>query len=299
MHMRFATYLSYGHPRPAVVGDDDIIDLELACQILQAEHLIPSGAAPQSLLALIRLEQAGIDLVEAVLAHRAYLARACRPIASVRFAAPIPHPPHVYCVASNYIPLKAEQVRLQRSPAFYSKDPNTVIGPGDAIRLHPELTDEVDYEAELAVVIGRKVSNVGPDQAARAVFGYTCLNDVTARDVMRRPKKWLLGKNLDTFCPTGPVVVHCSELPWPPSCGVIARVNGEIRQFAEIADLVFDIPTLISYLSVSQPLEWGDIVATGTPFGVGADLRPPRFLRPGDRVEVEVTGVGRLANPCV
>ena len=233
------------------------------------------------------------------------------PLDRVRLLAPFgPAPRQIFCVGKNYSEHAAEFERSgydsgaagngggNSYPVIFSKAARSVIGPDDGIPDHASLTNALDYEAELAVVIGLGGRSISRADAFEHVFGYTVLNDVTARDLQRNHQQWFLGKSLDGFCPIGPFVVTRDEVD-AGSLTVRCWVNGELRQSANTADLIFDIPTLIATISAGITLEPGDVIATGTPSGVGAGFDPPRFLRAGDRVTVEVDQVGRLSNPVV
>jgi 2-keto-4-pentenoate hydratase/2-oxohepta-3-ene-1,7-dioic acid hydratase in catechol pathway len=177
----------------------------------------------------------------------------------------------------------------------FTKAPSTVVGPGADIDPHPGVTSELDYEAELGVIIGRGGRGISVEAAADHVWGYTIVNDVTARDLQKTHKQWFLGKSLDTFCPMGPYAVTADEVGDGP-LEVVCTVNGEVRQRASTADLIFDIPTIIATISAGITLQPGDVIATGTPAGVGIGFTPPRFLRGGDVVEITITGLGTLTN---
>ncbi len=185
---------------------------------------------------------------------------------------------------------------LPKYPVVFSKPPTTVIGPEMDIDSHPGVTEQLDYEGELAVVIGSKAKSVKKESAFEYVFGYTIINDVTARDKQRLHGQWLLGKSFDTFCPMGPVLVNKDALAHPHSLQLTTRVNGEVRQSSNTSLMIFDIPTLIATITAGTTLEPGDIIATGTPAGVGKGFKPPRFLKAGDTVEVEIEGIGLLRN---
>jgi 2-keto-4-pentenoate hydratase/2-oxohepta-3-ene-1,7-dioic acid hydratase in catechol pathway len=154
----------------------------------------------------------------------------------------------------------------------------------------------VDYEAELALIIGKKGKDIAPEDAEQYVFGYTVINDVSARDLQKRHEQWFKGKNLDTFCPMGPCLIEKDDLPYPPELDIRCTVNGEIRQDSNTRKLIFDIPTIISDLSKGMTLLPGDIISTGTPSGVGVGFTPPRFLADGDRIECRIEGIGTLSN---
>ncbi|WP_404711966.1 fumarylacetoacetate hydrolase family protein [Sphingomonas sp. MMS24-J13] len=223
------------------------------------------------------------------------------PLDEVALLAPIPLPRrNIFCVGKNYRDHIAEmRVGAEAPPEYpilFSKVPQTVIAPGDAIRIPTGVSEAIDYEAELAVVIGTQGRGIKAADAWGHIFGYTILNDVTARDLQRRHTQWLIGKSLDSFCPMGPWIVTAEALD-AKAIDVALWVNGEQRQKANTSDLIFDIPTIIETLSAGITLYPGDIIATGTPAGVGAGFKPPRFLKAGDEVVIEIEGIGRLNNP--
>lgn len=234
------------------------------------------------------------------------------PLDAVRLRAPLPRPPrNILCVGKNYHAHAREFSRsgfdssagpggddIPAAPIVFTKAPETVIGPEEPIVLPAGVSAQVDYEAELAVVIGRAGRGIAPERALDHVWGYTIVNDVTARDLQRTHKQWFLGKSIDTFCPMGPWIATADEIDCR-ALDVTCRVDGDLRQSASTADLIFDIPTLIATLSAGLTLRPGDVIATGTPAGVGIGFDPPRFLKTGDRVEIEITGLGRLVNPVV
>lgn len=187
---------------------------------------------------------------------------------------------------------------MPSEPFFFSKLPGAVVGPGEPIRI-PAPETHTDYEVELAVVIGRTATRVARAEALDHVFGYTVTNDVSARDVQFRDSQITLGKNADSFCPLGPEVVTADELPDPSALHVASYVNGERRQHSATSNWLFDVPTLIEFVTRTITLEPGDLVTTGTPSGVAAFRNPPPWLRPGDEVTVEVEEIGRLTNPVV
>jgi 2-keto-4-pentenoate hydratase/2-oxohepta-3-ene-1,7-dioic acid hydratase in catechol pathway len=227
------------------------------------------------------------------------------PAAALRLAAPLPEPrKNVFCVGRNYREHIAEGERAQNAkigvseaPVFFTKPRTAIRGPGDAVPIFPHVSTKIDYEVELAVVIGRAGRDIPKDRAYEHVFGYTILNDVTARDVQRRHGgQYFKGKGLDGSCPIGPWIVTADALPDPMNLGIRLAVNGETRQDANTGEMIFDIPTLIAALSEGLTLEPGDIIATGTPSGVGYAMDPPRYLGHGDRVTCEIDGIGRLEN---
>jgi 2-keto-4-pentenoate hydratase/2-oxohepta-3-ene-1,7-dioic acid hydratase in catechol pathway len=226
----------------------------------------------------------------------------------VRLIAPLPSPRrNIFCVGKNYREHAREFAQsgfeagavkgqeIDQFPAVFTKPPSSVVGPGATVELHPGVTSMVDYEVELALVIGTAGRNIGREDAYRHIWGYTIVNDVTARDRQRNHKQWFLGKALDTFCPMGPWITTADEVD-PENLDVRCWVNGELRQDANTRDLIFDIPSLIETISAGLTLLPGDIIATGTPAGVGIGLNPPRFLQPGDTVTMSITGLGVLSN---
>lgn len=234
------------------------------------------------------------------------------PLSAVKVEAPIPRPArNVMCVGKNYHEHAKEFTRsgfdssassaadaIPTAPIVFTKAPECVVADGADI-LYPEgVSDSVDYEAELGLVIGRGGRGVAKADAYSHVFGYTIINDVTARDLQGKHKQWFLGKSLDTFCPMGPWLVTADAVD-PENLGVRCWVNDELRQDANTRDLIFDIPTLIETISAGITLQPGDVIATGTPVGVGIGFTPPKFLQRGDRVTIEIDGLGRLSNEVV
>jgi 2-keto-4-pentenoate hydratase/2-oxohepta-3-ene-1,7-dioic acid hydratase in catechol pathway len=227
----------------------------------------------------------------------------------VAWGSPIPHPVrNIVAVGKNYAAHAGEfagsagaasgvAAELPEHPIFFTKATGSVIGLGEPIPVSADPTGTSDYEGELAVVIGVGGRNIAAEQAWEHVFGVTALNDVTARDLQRRHGQWFLGKSLDGYCPLGPELVTPDELPPVDELAVTTHVNGELRQSGVLAELVFDVPRLIATLSTAMTLVPGDVIATGTPQGVGVGFDPPCYLRPGDRVAVTVSGVGTLENP--
>jgi 2,4-didehydro-3-deoxy-L-rhamnonate hydrolase len=213
---------------------------------------------------------------------------------------PIARPSKIICAGVNYRDHAEETgIAVPRQPVLFAKWPSSLIGPGDPIVL-PPFTTQVDYEAELAVVIGRGVRDVSPENALEAVSGVTCLNDVSARDLQFADGgQWTVAKSLDTFCPVGPRVVPLEEIGDPQRLGIRCVINGEVLQESNTANMIFSIAELIAFASRGIKLEPGDLIATGTPAGVGFTRNPPRFLRSGDEVTVELDGVGTLTNPVV
>ena len=232
---------------------------------------------------------------------------AWRPLDGLRLRAPLVPRRNVFCVGKNYHEHAAEFARsgfdtsaakgetAPAAPVVFTKAPSTVVGPGDEVLPFTELTRQLDYEAELAVVIGKPGRGIRPEDAWNHVWGYTIVNDVTARDLQQKHRQWFIGKSLDTFCPMGPWIVTADEVD-AANLQVRCWINDELRQNANTRDLIFDIPTIIATLSAGMELQPGDVIATGTPAGVGIGFTPPRFLVPGDRMKIEIEGIGTLEN---
>jgi 2-keto-4-pentenoate hydratase/2-oxohepta-3-ene-1,7-dioic acid hydratase in catechol pathway len=231
-------------------------------------------------------------------------------LSAVKLKAPVPLPlRNIMCVGKNYHEHAKEfsasgfdssstsaADAIPTAPIIFTKVPQSVIGPDEPIRYPVGVSEQLDYEAELAVIVGQGGRGIAKVDAMKHVWGYTIVNDVTARDLQARHKQWFLGKSMDSFAPMGPWCVTADEVDLA-SAGIRCWVNGELRQDARIADLIFDIPTLISTISAGITLMPGDIIATGTPAGVGIGFKPPKFLKKGDIVAMEVDGIGRLTNP--
>jgi 2-keto-4-pentenoate hydratase/2-oxohepta-3-ene-1,7-dioic acid hydratase in catechol pathway len=230
------------------------------------------------------------------------------PLDSVELVAPIPVPRrNIFCVGKNYRDHVLEFGRsgydspdrsqdMPEHPVVFAKATTSVTGPFDDIEPHHDVTSELDYEAELGVIIGRGGRGITREQAFAHVWGYTIVDDFTARDLQRKHKQWLIGKSLDTHCPMGPYAVSADEIADVTALQVESRVNGEPRQSAPVKDLIFDIPELIATISAGITLLPGDIIATGTPAGVGIGFDPPRFVVSGDVIEMSVTGLGMQRN---
>jgi 2-keto-4-pentenoate hydratase/2-oxohepta-3-ene-1,7-dioic acid hydratase in catechol pathway len=210
---------------------------------------------------------------------------------------PIERPQKIICVGLNYRDHAEEQgTPLPEAPLLFAKWPNALIGPGDPIVI-PSITHQVDYEAELGVVIGERVQGISKANALQAVRGYLCLNDVSARDLQFSDGQWTRAKSLDTFCPIGPELIPADDVPDPQSLAIRAVVNGEALQDSSTSKMIFTVAEIIAHVSRAITLEPGDLIATGTPAGVGAFRDPPIWLRPGDEVTIEIEGVGSLTNP--
>ena len=293
--VRLASFLADGAPRYGALTADGTAILDLSA----------AGIAPD-LQAFVALGAAG--LARAADAMASASARSY-PVASVLLHAPFPQLSRtLMCVGKNYRDHAAEfhgsgfdstagAVAVPDVPIIFVKHPGAVIAPGAPIVAANDPTATVDYEGELAVVIGERAHRVPAADAMRHVYGYTIVNDVTSRELQSRHKQWFVGKSIDTFCPMGPYLVTADEIVDVGALRLQTFVNGELRQNALVADLIFDIPTLIATISATTTLLPGDIIATGTPAGVGIGFTPPKYLRAGDRVRIAIDHLGELENP--
>ena len=286
--MRIASYQQNGQRHVGIVSIDG--------QSVTPLNLTP-GQATTGVLALI---ERGGDLTQLGALYGTPLA-----LAAVRLEAPIPIPRrNIFCIGRNYHAharelsasvFKDNNANPASWPIVFTKVPECVVGPYDNVMLPNGISEQIDYESELAVVIGTGGRNISREDALRHVFGYTIVNDVTARDVQMRHQQWDLGKSFDTFCPMGPWIVTADELDGT-NTRVRGWVNGELRQDGQTTDLIFDIPTLIETCSRGITLYPGDVIATGTPAGVGMGLNPPQYLKSGDIVRIEIDGIGTIEN---
>ena len=293
--MQLVTYQSDGNWRAGIALDDRIVDAEAAAE---AANLAQDNAADWT---------SNRYIIQVSSDERAVLENAARGLATSQFAVhadavrlgpPIVDPEKIICLGLNYRDHAQEaNLPIPPVPNLFAKYRNTLTGPASPILL-PNVSQEIDYEAELAVVIGRRCKNVTPADALSVVAGYMAFNDVSARDVQMRTSQWLAGTALDTFGPCGPALV-VNEIRDPQSLDVSTRVNGETLQQRNTRDMIFSVAESIAFISRLMTLEPGDIVATGTPAGVGFKRSPPIFLQHGDVVEVEVEGIGVLRNPVI
>ena len=259
-------------------------------------------SAPSTMAECCALGAEGLDRLTNLVAQAPRL-----PLADVTLHAPFPRPArNIFCVGKNYheharefaqsgFDASAKEI-VPEAPVIFTKPPSAVIGPGDAIPGYLDPTSSVDYEGELTIVIGKGGRGIAKDAALDHVFGYTIINDVTSRTLQHKHRQWVIGKGIDGFCPMGPAVMTADEAPDPRKLHLRTWVNGDLRQDVSVADLIFDIPTLISTISAYITLEPGDLIATGTPVGVGLGFNPPKFLQKGDVVRIEIGGIGVLEN---
>lgn len=225
------------------------------------------------------------------------------PKSKVQLLAPVLPPKNILCIGKNYYEHILEfdgsvqdMERVKEKPIFFSKALSSITGPDSPIFLHDAVTNSVDYEAELAVVIGKRGIYISKEDALQHVYGYTILNDITARDLQKDHQQWFRGKSLDSHCPIGPWVVTADEIQNPQNLSIQSRINGEIRQKSNTKQMMHGVAALIEALSKGMTLEVGDVIATGTPKGVGMGFRPPKFLTHGDLVEIIIENIGTLSN---
>jgi 2-keto-4-pentenoate hydratase/2-oxohepta-3-ene-1,7-dioic acid hydratase in catechol pathway len=285
--MRLVTYRADGAVQIGAVEGEEVVDL--------------SAVAP-SMLDLIEQGPQGLSKARAALATGAR-----RPLAEVALLAPIPRPrKNIVCLGMNYAEHAYESARsrgqpevLPEHPVFFSKPPTTVNDPDGQIPYWPGVSEQIDWEVELGFVIGRAGIFIRPEEALDYVFGYTIVNDVSARDVQNRHQQFLKGKSLDGYAPMGPWIVTADEIADPHALGLRLRVNGKTMQDSTTGDLVFKIPQILSVYTQGTTVEPGDIFITGTPSGVGMGMKPQQWLKPGDVMEAEVDGIGVLRNSVV
>lgn len=296
--------------RVGLVREQEIVDVDLAARALNS---IPHD----QILDLLDHQAESISMLQAILEKargrrfsevRTFVnIGAVHDLNSVYLAAPIPRPrKNIMCLGRNYHEHAAESYRAHGqdrpqgdAPVIFTKATTTVNDPYGKIVIDPAISEQIDWEAELAVIIGKTGKNIPEEEALSYVFGYTVLNDVTARDVQDKFKQFFKGKSLDGYCPLGPWIVTADELPDPQQLAVRLRVNGVLKQDGHTSDMIYPVKTIISILSQGMTLEPGDIIATGTPSGVGFARKPPEFLKVGDVVETEIDGIGILRNEVI
>jgi 2-keto-4-pentenoate hydratase/2-oxohepta-3-ene-1,7-dioic acid hydratase in catechol pathway len=290
-----------GRCAPGLWLEGQVLDLAAAARAAG------ESADLRSMLAIIRGGESALAAVRRLEQQRGRWPQALLPLALVTLRAPIPVPVrNIFCVGRNYLDHVKEgyakagrEAKLPEVPQFFTKATHALNAPNGDVRLDSRLTQLLDYEVELAIVIGRGGRDIAPLQAAQHIFGYTVANDFTARDLQRRHEQWFKGKSLDTTCPIGPCIVDRDSIADPKTLELRLSVNGEERQRATVAQMIFDLPTIIASLSAGLTLEAGDIIATGTPAGVGFAMTPARALADGDLVAAAIEGIGELRNRIV
>ncbi|NPC92138.1 fumarylacetoacetate hydrolase family protein [Bacillus sp. WMMC1349] len=298
--MKFVTAELHSRIFIGLVLDDKIMDLQKA-----EKKLFEFETIPDTLIKCVREGEKFVQHISQLVEwykkkDNIESASFIYPLADVKLLAPIPKPQkNIICIGKNYrehaIEMGSEQ-DIPEEMMVFTKAPTAVIGHQEEIDIHQNVTAELDYEGELAVVIGKDGRSISKDQAFDHIFGYTIINDVTARDLQKVHKQFFIGKSLDTSCPMGPFLVHHSMVKDLEHLKVETRVNGELRQSGCTKDMLFSIPEIIETLSRGMTLEAGDIIATGTPSGVGKGMNPPRFLKEGDQIDITIEPIGTLSN---
>ncbi len=301
--MKIVTFEANGQTRWGALHGDAAVDLNLARAMFLASQGKEAKYLAADVVDFIRQGEAAWDAAEETLeffGQRIMDGISFHPDA-VNLLAPLPNPSKVVAIGLNYGEHRREQNETTAElPVLFPKFPNAIIASGEAITWDPALTQKVDYEAELGVVIGKRATRISETDALDCVFGYCNLNDISARDLQfdeRTSKQWARGKSLDTFCPLGPHIVSKDEIADPQNLSIRCWVNGELRQDSNTRNMINGVAQLIAFISQGITLMPGDLIATGTPSGVGHHRNPPVYLKPGDVVEVEVEGLGRLSNP--
>ncbi|MBI3076400.1 MAG: fumarylacetoacetate hydrolase family protein [Deltaproteobacteria bacterium] len=313
--MRLVTFTQLGETRLGALLGEHVVDLNRAYGALLRDRsavrpeALAEAVLPADMRGLLDGEEKGMSAAHAALefvtqrltaqgsARELRRTGIIRDLKDVALRAPILNPRKLILLGLNYRDHAEEaKMKLPEVPILFNKYNNAIIGPGEPIVI-PRATSRVDYEAELAFVIGRRGKEVPREQAYEYVAGYMCLNDVSGRDYQMATTQWMVGKTFDTFCPMGPHLVTRDEVPDPHVLDIKCVVNGEVMQHSNTKYLIFGVPEIIEYISTVFTIEPGDVVATGTPGGVGFVRKPPRWLKPGEQVRVEVEGVGILENP--
>lgn len=286
--MKLVTYEADGGARIGALVEGGVVDL---------------GEVAPDMLSLIERGEAGLAQARAAVEA----ANDVQPMERVRLLAPIPRPrKNIVCLGMNYAAHAYESCRakglpekLPEHPVFFTKSPTTVIGHAGEIPHDPAVSSQLDWEVELGFVLGRTGKDIPREDALGYIFGYTVINDISARDLQNRHQQFFKGKSLDGTCPMGPCIVTADELPDAGDLSLTLRLNGRTMQDSRTRDLVFDIPTIVAVLSRGQTVEAGDVISTGTPSGVGMGLDPQRWLQPGDVLEAEIERIGVLRNTVV
>lgn len=293
--MKFVTYMVSGRMLTGVLNPEETWVYPISAAGMEygsMEEMIRHAGASE------------LEMAEYISRREPYEVRGAVPIGEVKLLAPIPHPAQdVICLGINYMAHAKEAARFQKESfeqkaqaIYFSKRVNRAVDPEGEIPAHENLTKQLDYEAELAVIIGKDAKDVPEERVQEYLFGYTVLNDVSARELQTGHGQWYFGKSLDGFCPMGPCVLTADSVPFPPKLSICSRVNGELRQDSNTELFIHGIAEVVAELSRGMTLKAGTIIATGTPAGVGMGFDPPKFLKPGDTVECEIEGIGILKN---
>jgi 2-keto-4-pentenoate hydratase/2-oxohepta-3-ene-1,7-dioic acid hydratase in catechol pathway len=295
--LRLVTYRSSRGDRLGALVGANVVDL--------VDCAVDAGAKlPAGMVELIEGGDAALATVRSLLSDESLVAAHAAPIGSVTLLSPIPRPrKNVFCVGRNYLEHIAESARgrgeaveIPEHVMFFTKPPTAVIGDGAAVEYDAAVSERLDYEVELVLVIGRAGRDIDAGSALSHVWGYTVGNDISARDLQSAHGQWFKGKALDTTCPLGPCIVPAADIADPQDLSITLTVNGETRQDARTSMMIFDIPRIIGELSAGLTLEPGDLIMTGTPSGIGSRMSPPRWLQPGDEIVAEIEGIGVLNN---
>jgi 2,4-diketo-3-deoxy-L-fuconate hydrolase len=295
--VKLLTYAKARERRAGLLVDQDVYDVSACSQYFGL------GDLPESMLAMLRLgkEAALGELHDCILANRRQgdnlPLQCCAGLGEIRLCAPIPRPPKLICLGRNYRDHIEEQgAKAPEKPLLFAKASSSVADPGQPIVI-PRGSTKIDFEGELALVIGRRIKKPSREEADEAIFGYTCLNDVTDREAQFGDKQWFRGKSMDTFAPMGPWIVTSDETGNPLDLHLTTKVNSEVMQSESTGQLIFTPVDIVMYAAGSMTLEPGDVISTGTPGGVGVFRDPQIFLKEGDVVEITVDGIGSLSNP--
>lgn len=295
--MKFVTYNYKKREYFGILKETGVVELNSVLKNIGKTRV-------NSMSEFIGMYQNEIDVIEREIKYKQF---EVIPLEDIELEAPIKRPRrNIICVGKNYVE-HAKEVEataisgdgIPKEPIYFTKAVNECVGNNGEIRAEAAVTEKVDYEVELAVIIGKNGINIKEEEAEEYIFGYTIINDVSARDLQGRHSQWFKGKSLDTFCPMGPCIVHKSEIPFPVELNITSKVNGKIRQDSNTKNFIFNIQHIISDLSKGFTLKTGDIIATGTPSGVGIGYKPPRLLKNGDQVQCYVEKIGELTNKVV
>jgi 2-keto-4-pentenoate hydratase/2-oxohepta-3-ene-1,7-dioic acid hydratase in catechol pathway len=302
--LKLVTFVAGGQTRWGTARGETVIDLNLARAMFLASRGQEAKYLAADTLDFIQQGEMALDAANETLEFLGshVVDGIVFKADTAKWLAPIPHPPKIVAIGLNYWDHVREQhiVELPAYPILFPKFPNSIIGWGEAITWDPALTQQVDYEAELGIVIGKRARRISEDGALDYVFGYCNLNDISARDLQfdeKGGKQWTRGKSLDTFCPIGPYIVSKDEIPDPQNLAIRSFLNGAVMQDSNTREMVAGVAKLVLFISQGITLMPGDLIASGTPAGVGHFRKPPVYLKPGDVIEVEIEGLGRLTNP--
>lgn len=310
--MRLVTFEQAGEPRLGAEAGERIVDLNRAACALERSRgagnpqARADASVPSDVVAFLGLGAGALaaaaealEFAEGLDPEQARRELVALPAAEVKLLPPVPRPPKVICVARNYAKhAKEAGLELPEMPILFTRFPNTLVAPGDPV-IRPTVSEQLDWEGELAMVIGTPGHRIAKKDAIKHVAGYSIFNDVTVRDYQFRVTQYTGGKNFKASGPFGPALVTADEVKDPHNLGIKTEVSGVLKQDANTEEFIFDLPTIIEHISEFIPLEAGDVIATGTPAGVGFKREPAEFLRPGDTVSVTIEGIGILENPVV